>query len=78
MLILIGVSLAAFNAYTISRGVGRTLAERVINAEMSGEDADGAVSQQIAKVQRAIESGGFVKQLTAITLLRLTPVVPFR
>lgn len=78
ILMLIGVTLAAINAYTVSRGVGKSLAERVIQDEMGKESSTGPVAKQWAAVQKAVESGGFVKQLTAITLLRLTPVVPFR
>lgn len=71
---LLGVTLAAVNAFTISRGVGKKLAERVISAEM-GEN--NAVQQKIAEVTEVIEEGGFWQQLTAIALLRLTPIVPF-
>lgn len=51
----------------------------------SGSDSEGegvptghrgnAVASKLADVQAAIEGGGLVQQLTAITLLRLTPVV---
>jgi len=75
--VVVGVTLAAINAFTLSRGVGRPLAEKVIAAEIGKEDA-GPVARQLASVNQAIESGGFLKQVTAITLLRLTPVVPFR
>lgn len=78
---LLGVTLAAFNAYSISRGVGRTLAQRVISEEMGDKEEDGgkpnAVQQKILAVQQVIESGGFWQQLTAVALLRLTPIVPF-
>jgi hypothetical protein len=42
---------------------------------MSGSVAAGAVGKAMAQVEDAISSGGLWKQLTAITLLRLTPVV---
>lgn len=53
---------------------------QVIEAEMShaGEaGSGGAVATKLAEVQAAIEGGGPLQQLTAIALLRLTPVVPF-
>lgn len=77
---VIGVTIAAINAYSLSKGVGRQLAQRVIAAEMSeeGGEGGGAVGKQLAAVTAAIEAGGFMRQVTAITLLRLTPVVPFR
>ena len=73
---LLAVSIAATNAFLIARGVGRPLAQRVIEAEM-GHEGKGAISQKLAEVQRVIEGGGFARQFTAIMLLRLTPVVPF-
>ena len=76
---LIGVSLAAFNAFSVARGVGRQLAEKVIKSEMQSEsEAAGPVTQQLAKVTAAIESGGFLRQASAVMLLRMTPVVPYR
>jgi uncharacterized membrane protein YdjX (TVP38/TMEM64 family) len=76
--VVIGVTLAAVNAYSLSKGVGKQLAQKVIAAEMSGEEGGGAVAKQLSAVTQAIEKGGFMRQVTAITLLRLTPVVPFR
>ncbi len=37
----------------------------------------GPVAAKLKEVQDTIQSGGFLQQLTAILLLRLTPVVPF-
>ncbi|KAF8058068.1 TVP38/TMEM64 family protein [Scenedesmus sp. PABB004] len=86
-LVVLGVTLAAVNAFTLARGVGRGLAERIIAHEVGppgepdaaggGAPGVGPVAAQLAAVSRAIEEGGFVRQVTAITLLRLTPVVPF-
>jgi hypothetical protein len=82
LLMLLGVTLAATNAFLIARGVGRPLAQKVIDMEMShandgdgGSSGGGTVAKTLADVQAAIEGGGLWKQLTAITLLRLTPVV---
>ena len=77
---LLGVTLAGLGAFTIARGVGRPLAERIIKAEMGheGGGGGGGMGSTWASVEKAIESGGFFKQLTAVTLLRLTPVVPYR
>jgi uncharacterized membrane protein YdjX (TVP38/TMEM64 family) len=77
MIIAVGATLAAFNAYQISKGVGRPLAERIIKAEMGDGEATSGVGKQLAAVQETIQNGSFWKQLTAILLLRLTPVVPF-
>jgi uncharacterized membrane protein YdjX (TVP38/TMEM64 family) len=81
--VVLGVTLAAANAFSLARGVGRQLAEKVIAHEVgdssaAGGSGGGPVSQQLAAVNKAIESGGFMQQVAAITLLRLTPVVPFR
>ncbi|KXZ49069.1 hypothetical protein GPECTOR_23g154 [Gonium pectorale] len=84
VLMLLGVTLAAVNAFVISRGVGRPLAEKVISMEMGEEPDDqpgaashNAVARKLAEVQRVIETGSFAQQLIAVALLRLTPVVPF-
>ncbi len=87
MLMLVGVTLAGLGAFFISRGVGRPLAERIIKAEMAehkgggegGEGGEGGgLGEAWATVESAIESGGFFRQMMAVVLLRLTPVVPFR
>lgn len=77
---LLGVCLAAFNAYSLARGFGRSLAQKVIATELGHGDGSAAnpVQQKLAEVQAAIEGGGFWRQLAAIVVLRLTPVVPFR
>lgn len=81
LLMLIGVTLAATNAFLISRGVGRPLAEKIIKMEMGDGTEEGTGSSSVAgkllEVQSAIESGSPWQQFTAIVLLRLTPVVPF-
>lgn len=79
---LIGVTFAGLGAFTVARGVGRPLAERIIKAEMAGHEKEGSSGGGMGatwqSVEQAIESGGFFRQLTAVTLLRLTPVVPYR
>lgn len=90
VLVLAGTSLAAVAAFSISRGIGRQLAERLVKHEglssLSSDDGDGggtaggtagAIQRQLARVEAAIESGGFKQQALAIFLLRLTPA-PFR
>lgn len=81
---LLGMSIASTLAFTLSRTVGRGLAEAVINAEVRGDEkhsdnkgSQNPVAEQIEKAQLAIENGGPLKQFTAILFLRLTPVVPF-
>jgi len=77
-LMLLGVCLAAANAYLISRTVGASLAARIVRAEGAGGGGGDAMSRKLAEVTAAIEGGGPLKQFTAIVLLRLTPVVPYR
>ena len=89
LVMLTGVSLAANNAFWISRGVGRKLAESVIKMETTDDEdsfespADGkpkkptAVAMKIREVEEAIEAGGPLQQLVAVMFLRLTPIVPF-
>lgn len=76
---LVGTTLAALVAFTIARGAGRKLAEKVISMEMDEGKGGGPspVQQKFAEVQQAIEKGSFWEQYTAITLLRLTPIIPF-
>ncbi|KAL6751419.1 snare associated Golgi protein-domain-containing protein [Haematococcus lacustris] len=88
VLMLLGVTLAATNAFLLARGLGRPLAQRIIDAELAHADQQegaegrqgkqgGRITQALAKVEAAIEAGGLGKQVTAVALLRLTPVVPF-
>ena len=80
---LLGLSIASSLAFTLSRTVGRDLAQAVIAAETGGDEGPGKnksvnpVAAQIEKAQTAIENGGPLQQFTAILLLRLTPIVPF-
>lgn len=75
LLALAGTTTAAILAFQLSRSVGRRLAERVIAEEIGEGDSKRGM---FAGVQEAIDSGSFQQQLVAVTLLRLTPVVPFR
>lgn len=76
---LIGVTVAASVAFTISRGVGRNFADKVVSAEMSEQSTSesNAMRQKLDQVTETIRNGTTVQQLTALILLRLTPVVPF-
>jgi len=67
---------ASITAFLLARGVGRPLAEKVIQAEMSeeGESDDNSI---LANVQDAIKNGTELQQFVSIVFLRLTPVVPF-
>lgn len=91
VLMLIGVSMAAMGAFVIARGVGRPLAQKVIDWEMGhskgqeggersseGASSSGGMAAKMMEVQRTIEGGGMWQQVTAIFLLRLTPVVSVR
>jgi len=78
---LVGTTLAATLAFTIARGIGRPLAERIIKAEMAEEGEEGAgpgpVQAKLQEVLLAIERGTFWQQAGAIFALRMTPIVPF-
>ncbi|EFN58700.1 hypothetical protein CHLNCDRAFT_56835 [Chlorella variabilis] len=87
---LSGTTLAALLAFSIARGIGRPLAERIISHELSGSELSGAesdggeagppltpVQRKLAEVQAVIERGSFWQQAGAVLLLRMTPVVPF-
>lgn len=81
---LVGTTLAALIAFTIARGVGRPVAERIIRSEMahdskaSGEfSAPGVIQAKLQEVQDAIEGGSVWQQAGAVMVLRLTPIVPF-
>lgn len=89
LVMLVGVTLAANNAFWISRGVGRKLAENIIKMETTDDDEElsstsggkakkpSAVALKIKEVEAAIEEGGPLQQLLAVMFLRLTPIVPF-
>ena len=51
------------------------MAEKAAAEEISEEQRQSGI---FSRVQNAIESGSFQEQVVAVTLLRLTPVVPFR
>lgn len=78
--ILGGTTIASLIAFSVARGIGRPIAEKVISAEMSHDDGDGKgsiVQKKLQNVQSAIERGTFWQQTGAVLALRLTPVVPF-
>lgn len=77
---ILGTSLAAISAFSISRGVGRRFAQRMVDEELKGESPSQAatVNNKFQGVQNAIENGTFAQQAIAVAALRLTPVVPFR
>jgi uncharacterized membrane protein YdjX (TVP38/TMEM64 family) len=71
---LLGTGTAAVLAFQLSRRLGQKLAEEAAAGEISEEQRQSGI---FARVQGAIESGSFQQQVVAVTLLRLTPVVPF-
>ncbi|BDA40356.1 probable TVP38/TMEM64 family membrane protein Mb1528c [Coccomyxa sp. Obi] len=77
--ITFATTLAASIAFYLSQGLGRQLAERIINSEVGGESSDkgNAAQQALARVQSSVEKGGFWQQYSAVLALRMTPVVPF-
>ncbi len=77
---IFATTLAASIAYTFAQGLGRKLAERIIDSEV-GESSGGAgnaAQQALSRVQSSVEKGGFWQQYSAVLALRMTPVVPFR
>mmetsp|Transcript_35354 Transcript_35354/g.100086 ORF Transcript_35354/g.100086 Transcript_35354/m.100086 type:complete len:310 (+) Transcript_35354:789-1718(+) len=72
-LVLAGNIGAATAAYLLARGVGRPLAEKLINAEMSGDKESSIISD----VQDTIQNGSTWAQFVSIMFLRFTPLVPF-
>lgn len=56
---LVGLTLAATNAYFLSRGVGRTFAQRVIDAEMSNTEGDdgNVISRKLTDISQIIDQG---------------------
>lgn len=86
--VLSGTLLASFIAFTVARGVGRPLAERIIRAEMAEKEGHASTStsdttqsnimqSKLRNVQETIERGSFWQQTGAIAALRLTPIIPF-
>lgn len=78
--VICGTGLAAITAFSISRGVGKKLAERVVTEELNSESSEQSamVESKFQGIQEAIDKGSFTQQSIAVAVLRLTPVVPFR
>lgn len=78
--VLGGTTLASIIAFTVSRGFGRPVAERIISAEM-GTSHDGdegsLIQQKLKDIESVIEKGTFWQQAGSVLALRLTPVIPF-
>ena len=72
---MVSTSSAAMLAFQLSRRLGEKMAEKAAAEEISEEQRQSGI---FSRVQNAIESGSFQQQVVAVTLLRLTPVVPFR
>lgn len=78
--IVAGTSLAGFIAFSLARGVGRPLAERVIRAEMTDAGAPGStggIQAQLVGAMATIEKGNFWQQSGAVLMLRMTPLLPY-
>lgn len=78
--VICGTSLAAITAFSVSRGVGKNLAQRVVSEELKSESSEqsAVVESKFKGIQDAIDKGSFAQQSIAVAVLRLTPVVPFR
>ncbi|KAL0023268.1 hypothetical protein WJX77_001475 [Trebouxia sp. C0004] len=77
--IICGTGLAAITAFSVSRGVGKKLAQRVVSEELKSESSkqSAVVESKFKGIQDAIDKGSFAQQSIAVAVLRLTPVVPF-
>lgn len=71
---LLATFTAAVLAFQLSRRVGQSLADSAAGREVEETKSSGFLN----RVEEAIDSGSFQQQVVAVTLLRLTPVVPFR
>lgn len=78
--VICGTGLAAITAFSVSRGVGRKLAQRVVSDELKSESSEQSVvvESKFQGIQDAIDQGSFAQQSIAVAMLRLTPVIPFR
>jgi uncharacterized membrane protein YdjX (TVP38/TMEM64 family) len=78
--VICGTGLAAITAFSVSRGVGKKLAQRVVSEELKSESSEqsAVVESKFKGIQDAIDKGSFAQQSIAVAVLRLTPVVPFR
>jgi uncharacterized membrane protein YdjX (TVP38/TMEM64 family) len=79
--VLLGTIAAALISFTLARGVGRPLAERLIAYELEGGEEGGSagvVQAKIKAVEEVIANGSSMQQAVAVLALRLTPIVPFR
>lgn len=80
--IMSGGTLAALLAFSIARGIGRPLAERIIKHELEGGQEGGAgaggpVQRKLSEMTAVIERGSFWQQAGSVLLLRMTPIIPF-
>jgi len=85
---LVGTTLASLIAFTVARGVGRPLAEKILRHEMKGVELDSedntvsstnafSVQAKLMEATEAIENGSQFQQTFAVFVLRMTPFIPF-
>ncbi|KAK9809356.1 hypothetical protein WJX73_008451 [Symbiochloris irregularis] len=76
---LVGVNTAALLAFTLARTFGKPWAAKLAEHELGSDSNSAAQPMQaaLARIQQAISEGSFWQQVTAVTLLRLTPIIPF-
>ncbi|KAL4551596.1 hypothetical protein Ndes2526B_g05870 [Nannochloris sp. 'desiccata'] len=85
---LVGTTLASLIAFTVARGVGRPLAEKILRHEMKGVEVDDegnavpstngfSVQAKLMEATVAIENGSLFQQTFAVFVLRMTPFIPF-
>ena len=80
LLVLGGTTIASIVAFSVSRGFGRPIAERIISAEMAShdeEDGTSLIQQKLQEIEAVIERGSFWQQAGSVLAMRLTPVIPF-
>jgi uncharacterized membrane protein YdjX (TVP38/TMEM64 family) len=78
--VLGGTTLASVISFTVSRGFGRPIAEKIISAELGASQDEGEgslIQKKVQDIETVIEQGTFWQQAGSVLALRLTPVIPF-
>ncbi|KAK9823488.1 hypothetical protein WJX72_003101 [[Myrmecia] bisecta] len=75
--ILSSTLFAATISFSLAKGIGRSLAERLVKQELKGGESSNSIGAAFTRVQATIEQGNFWQQFSAVLALRMTPVVPF-
>eukprot|EP01026_Neomeris_dumetosa_P039937 TRINITY_DN3295_c1_g1_i7.p2 TRINITY_DN3295_c1_g1~~TRINITY_DN3295_c1_g1_i7.p2 ORF type:complete len:291 (-),score=48.16 TRINITY_DN3295_c1_g1_i7:32-904(-) len=82
LFVLIGVSIAAILAFSLSRQFGDSLVKQIIRLEEGTNENNGTngmsmITSRFQGIQNAVKGGGLWQQFVAVLFLRLTPVTPY-